>query len=105
MLPPRMQVAKSLSVNASLITTPPFLIADLMNVTVSVSTQSNSAINLQISNADGLQSPIPENSWQNILAISVQSTFLIQQFGARWSRTSSEAASNSTIIFAGIQPV
>lgn len=100
-MPPRMQVAKDLSTNASLITTPPFFMGDLALVTISASTQSNAAINVQVSNADGLQSVIPENSWRNVLAISVQSVFQVPQVGARWSRTSGEAASNCTLIFAG----
>ena len=96
----RMQVAKDLSTNASLITTPPFYIGHLRQLSVSVSTQSNNATNIQVSNADGFQSPIPENSWVNILPISVQSVFNLTT-GARWSRTSSPASSNATIIFVG----
>lgn len=102
MLPPRMQVAKSLSVNASLITSPPFFIGDLRDVTVSLSTQSAHATNIQVSNADGFQEAIPENSWTNVLTPSVNSTFILTQVGARWSRTSSPAGSNATIIFAGV---
>jgi len=105
MLPPRMQIAKDLSTNATLINTPPFYIGELMNVTISASTQSNNAINVQLSNADGFSSAIPENSWSNVLAISTQSVFALPQLGARWSRTSSPASSNATLIFAGIPPV
>lgn len=94
------QIAKSLSANASLITTPPWFVGDFRQLTVSVSTQSTHATNIQVSNADGFQSEIPENSWQNVLAVSVNSTFAITT-GVRWSRSSSPAASNATIIFAG----
>ena len=94
------QVANSLSENASLITTPPFFIGDFRQLTISASTQSNNAINVQTSNADGFQSPIPEASWVNVLPISVQSIFALST-GARWSRTSSPASSNATLIFAG----
>lgn len=100
-MPPRMQVAKSLSENASLVTSPPFYIGDLRDVTVSLSTQSTHATNIQLSNADGFQSAIPENSWFNVLTPSVNSLFVVSQSGARWSRSSSPAASNATIIFAG----
>ncbi len=95
------QVAKSLTTNASLITTPAWYIGDFKTVTISASTQSNNAINVQVSNADGFQDVIPENSWANVLAISVQSVFALTQLGARWSRTSSPASSNATLIFTG----
>lgn len=95
------QIAKSLSVNASLITSPPFFVGDFRQLTISVSTQSAGALNVQLSNADGLQSAIPENSWVNVLTPSVNSLFVISQIGARWSRTSSQAASNHTLIFSG----
>lgn len=98
---PRFQIAKSLSENVSLITTPAWFIGDLRQLTVSCSTQSNNAINIQLSNEDGLQTVIPEASWINVLPISTQSIFVISQIGARWSRSSSPASSNATIIFAG----
>lgn len=94
------QVAKSLTVNTSLITTPAWYIGDFRQLSVSVSTQSNNATNIQTSNADGFQDVIPENSWANVLTVSVQSTFNLTT-GARWSRSSSPASSNATIIFVG----
>lgn len=93
-------VVKSLSVNQSLITTPPIFTGDFQQLTISFSTQSNNAINVQMSNADGLQSAIPENSWANVLTPSVNSAFVLP-IGYRWSRTSSPASSNATIIFSG----
>jgi hypothetical protein len=99
-LPNKIQVAKSLSENASLITSPPFFVGDFRQLSVSVSTQSAGALNIQMSNADGLQSAIPENSWANVLTPSVNSVFAITT-GPRWSRSSSQAASNHTIIFSG----
>lgn len=101
-MPPytQQQIAKSLSVNASLITTPPFFIGDFRQLSMSISTQSTHATNVQLSNADGFQSAIPENSWFNVLTPSVNSVFNITT-GARWSRTSSPADSNATIIFSG----
>lgn len=96
----KFQVAKSLSENAGLITTPPWFIGDLRQLAVSVSTQSAGALNIQVSNADGFQSAIPENSWVNVLTPSVNSVFALT-VGPRWSRTSSQALSNHTIIFSG----
>jgi len=96
----KFQVAKDLSTNAGLITTPAWFVGDFRQLTVSVSTQSNAAINIQSSNADGFQSAIPENSWANVLSPSVNSVFVLP-VGQRWSRTSSPAASNATIIFSG----
>lgn len=97
----RYQIAKSLGVNASLVTTPPWFVGDFIQLCVSASTQSNAAINIQMSNADGFTDPIPENSWYNVLAVSVQSVFDLTT-GPRWSRTSSPASSNATIIFSGL---
>lgn len=94
------QVAKDLTNNTSLITSPAWYTGDFRFVTVSVSTQSNNATNIQQSNADGFQSPIPENSWANVLAVSVQSLFLLTS-PARWSRSSSPSLSSGTIIFVG----
>lgn len=94
------QVAKSLATNTTLITTPPWYIGDFRQLSVSVSTQSTHATNIQTSNADGFSEAIPENSWFNVLAVSVNSTFNLTT-GARWSRSSSPASSNATIIFAG----
>ena len=94
------QIAKDLSNNASLITTPAWYVGDFRQLSVSVSTQSAGALNIQASNADGFQSPIPENSWINVLTPSVNSVFALTT-GIRWSRSSSQAASNHTIIFAG----
>lgn len=93
-------IAKSPSVNNSLITSPPFFIADFTQVSVSVSTQSTHATNVQVSNADGLQSAIPENSWANVLTPSVNSLFIITA-GPRWSRVSNPSLSSATIIFHG----
>lgn len=93
-------VAKSPSINASLITTPPFFIGDFRALSISVSTSSTHATNVQMSNADGLQSVIPENSWFNVLTPSVNSMFILT-VGPRWSRTSSPADSNATLIYAG----
>ena len=95
-----LQVQRDLSTNASLVTGPPWYTGDFQLMTVSVSTQSNAAINFQTSDADGFQSPIPENSWVNQQAFSVQSIFNISTI-PRWSRISSPAASSSTIIFTG----
>ena len=94
------QIAKDLSNNASLITTPAFFTGDFRMLTVSVSTQSNAAINVQSHNGDGFQAPLNEAEWRNVLPISVQSVFALTTI-PRWSRTSSPAASNATIIFAG----
>ena len=93
-------VARDLNTQNSVVTSAPFFMADFSQVNVSVSTQSNAAINRQESNADGLSSPIPENSWANVQPISVNSTFNIT-VSARWSRISTPALSNSTIIFVG----
>lgn len=94
------QIAKSLTVNTTAITTPAWFIGDFRQLSISASTQSNNAINVQTSNADGFSEAIPENSWANVLAISVNSVFNLTT-GARWSRTSSPASSNATLIFAG----
>lgn len=94
------QVVRDLSTNTSLVTSPAWFTGDFRQLTLSVSTQSNAAINVQSSNADGFQSAIPENSWANIQAISVQSVFVLP-VGQRWSRISTPAASSSTIILAG----
>lgn len=98
------QIAKNLSTNASLTTSPPWFIGDWRQITVSVSTQSNTGVVIQTSNADGLQSEIPENSWFNHITVtglgSITSIFALTP-GARWSRSSSQANSNCTIIFAG----
>lgn len=94
------QIAKDLSTNAGLITTPAWFVGDFRQLTVSVSTSSAGALNIQVSNADGFQSAIPENSWVNVLTPSVNSTFALTT-GVRWSRSSSQAVSNHTIIFAG----
>ena len=95
------QVAKSPSVNNSLVTSPAWYIGDFGQLTVSLSTQSAGAINIQVSNADGFQDVIPENSWANVLSPSVNSLFLISQLGARWSRVSCQSLSSHTVIFAG----
>ena len=71
------QIAKDLSNNASLITTPAFFVGDFQQLTVSLSTQSAGALNIQVSNDDGFQSPINENSWRNVLTPSVNSLFVI----------------------------
>lgn len=94
------QIAKDLSNNASLITTPAWYVGDFRQLTVSLSTQSAGALNIQVSNDEGLQSPINENSWRNVLTPSVNSVFALTT-GVRWSRSSSQAASNHTIVFAG----
>ena len=98
------QVAKDLSTNASLTTSPPWFIGDWRQLTVSVSTQSNTGVIIQTSNAEGFSGPIPENSWFTALTVtglaSTTSVFPLTT-GARWSRSSSQAASNATIIFAG----
>ena len=98
--PSKIFVAKSLTVNTSLITTPPIFTGDFQQITVSFSTQSNNAINVQQSNEDGLQSVIPEASWRNVFSASINSIHVLP-VGARWSRTSSPASSNATIIFTG----
>lgn len=98
--PNRFQVAKSLSDNVATINTPPWFVGDLQQLTVSISTSSTHATNIQMSNADGFQSAIPENSWANVLTPSVNSAFVLP-VGYRWSRTSSPASSNATIIFSG----
>jgi len=97
------QIAKDLSTNASLITTPAWFVGDFRQLTVSASTQSINAINIQMSDADGFQSPIPENSWSNVLLVIAGSvtTSIVLPVGYRWSRSSSPASSNNTIIFAG----
>lgn len=94
------QIAKSLTTNVTAITTPAWYVGDFRQLSVSVSTQSTHATNIQMSNEDGFQSAINENSWFNVLAISVNSTFALTT-GPRWSRSSSPASSNATIIFAG----
>jgi hypothetical protein len=98
--PNRIQVAKSLSENVTAITTPAFFVGDFQQLTISVSTSSTHATNVQMSNADGLQAAIPENSWANVLTPSVNSTFVLP-IGYRWSRTSSPASSNATLIYSG----
>jgi hypothetical protein len=97
------RVDKDLSTNASLVTTPAWFVGDFRQLTISASTQSINAINVQMSNADGFQSPIPENSWANVLLVIAGSvtTSLTLPVGYRWSRTSSPASSNNTLIFAG----
>jgi hypothetical protein len=94
------QIAKDLTNNTSLVTSPPWYTGDFRLLTISVSTQSNAAINVQMSNAEGIQGVVPEASWINVLPISVQSIFPLTTIG-RWSRTSSPASSNATIIFTG----
>lgn len=95
------QIAKSLTVNTSLITSPPFYTGDFKLLQVSASTQSNNAINVQSNNGDGLQTPLNEAEWRTVLPISVQSVFALAPI-PRWSRTSSPASSNATIIFHGL---
>ena len=94
------QIAKDLSNNVSLITSPPWYTGDFRQLTVSLSSQSNNATNIQSSNADGFSAPIPEASWVNVLPISVSSIFNLTTI-PRWSRSSSPASSNGTIIFTG----
>jgi len=94
------QVVRDLSTNTSLVTSPAWFVADFKHLTVSVSTQSNAAINYQASNADGFGLPIPENSWMNMQALSINS-IIVLPVGNRWSRISTPAASSSTIIFSG----
>lgn len=96
----QVQIAKDLSNNNTLITSPPFFIADFAQLAVSVSTSSTHAINIQMSNANGLQSAIPENSWANVLSPSVNSMFVLT-VGPRWSRVSCPASSNATIVYHG----
>lgn len=98
--PSRYQVAKSLTVSTATIWSAPFFVGDFQQLTVSISTQSNNAINIQMSNADGFDAVIPENSWANVLTPSVNSAFVLP-IGYRWSRSSSPASSNATIIFSG----
>ena len=100
-LPARSKVAKSLTVNTSLITTPPWYTGDFKLLTVSCSTQSNAAINIQSHNGDGFQSPLNEAEWRTVLPISIQSVHALTTI-PRWSRTSSPALSNATIIFTGL---
>ena len=94
------QIAKSPNISNSLVTSPPYYVGDFRQLTVSVSTQSAGAINVQVSNADGLQGDIPENSWANVLTPSVNSLFALTT-GMRWSRVSCQSLSSHTIIFAG----
>lgn len=94
------QVAKSPTVNNSLITSPPWYIGDFRQVSVSVSTQSAHATNIQVSTDDGFQTPIAENSWVNVLTVSVSSTFALTT-GPRWSRVSCPSLSSATVVFTG----
>lgn len=96
------QIAKSLTVSTNTIWSQPWFVGDFIQLCISASTQSNNAINVQMSNADGFTAVIPENSWYNVLPISVQSVFDLPT-GARWSRTSSPALSNVTLIFSGLE--
>jgi hypothetical protein len=100
MAPARFQIAKSLTKSNGSIQSHPWFIGDFMQLTVSASTQSNAMINVQLSNADGFTTAIPENSWYNVLTLSVNSIFDVPT-GARWSRVSTPALSNATIIFSG----
>ena len=98
------QIAKDLSTNASLTTSPPWFVGDFRQITVSVSTQSNTGVVIQTSDADGFQSAIPENSWFNSITVTglgSNTSIYTVPAGVRWSRSSSQAASNCTIIFAG----
>lgn len=101
-LPGRFQVAKSLSVNASVVTSNPWFIGDFRAVTVSISTQSAHATIVQLSNEDGFATPILESSWSNALSLVAPGVFNITPAGARWSRISSPSASSATIIFSGL---
>ena len=94
------QVAKSPTQSNSLVTSPPYYIGDFKQLAVSVSTQSAGAIQVQISNEDGFQNPIPETSWVNILTPSINSIFAMT-VGPRWSRVSCQSLSSHTIIFTG----
>lgn len=94
------QIAKSLTVNTTVITTPPWFTGDFGLLTVSCSTQSNAAINIQSNNGDGFQTPLVEADWMNRLAISTNSVFAVSPI-PRWSRVSTPALSSSTIIFTG----
>lgn len=95
------QIAKSLSNSASSITSPPWFTGDFRLLTVSASTQSNNAINIQAHNGDGINTALNEAEWRTVLPISVQSVFAISPI-PRWSRSSSPASSNATIIFTGL---
>lgn len=95
------QIAKSLTVNTSLITSNPWYTGDFKLLQVSCSTQSNAAINVQGHNGDGFQAPLAEAEWFNVLALSRNSVWAISPI-PYWSRTSSPASSNGTIIFMGL---
>lgn len=99
--PSKLQVAKSLTQSASVVTTNPFFVGDFRILTVSVSTQSTHAISIQLSNEEGVTAPPSEAGWFTVLSPSVSSLFAISQVGARWSRSSSPSGSSCTIIFAG----
>lgn len=94
------QIAKSLTLSVSSVTSPPWFTGDFVLLQVSCSTQSNNAINIQGHDGDGFQTALNEAEWRNILPISVQSIHAISPI-PRWSRSSSPASSNATIIFHG----
>lgn len=102
--PAKFQVAKDLSTNASLTTSPAWFTGDFQLLSVSCSTQSNTGLIIQQADADGFQSVIPEAAWFTVLTVTgLGSTTSIYDLpiGRRWSRSSSQANSNATIIFAG----
>lgn len=95
------QIQKSLTVSTASIQGQPWYTGDFKLLQVSCSTQSNNAINIQGNNGDGFQAALIEAEWRNILPISVQSIHNIAPI-PRWSRASSPANSNATIIFHGV---
>jgi len=100
--PPKVKILKSLTVNVSTITTQAMFTGHFKTLTVSVSTQSNAAINIQAHGDEGFQAPLPEAGWKNVLAISALSAVWAVNPVPMWSRVSTPASSNATITFLGV---
>lgn len=88
-------------------TSPPFMVADCRDMSLSIvtSTASVSNFTVQLCNVDGFNAAIPEGAWSNATVIGTQGMQTIDP-GARWLRVirppiAVSAASNATIAFQG----
>lgn len=78
------------------------LVADFRNLTLSLRTNdTTSAYTVQLSNAHGLTSTIPANSWSNSTILVAQGQYEIEA-GSRWLRVQL-SSSTVTIELNGLQ--
>lgn len=92
-----------LDVTTSDVTGGPFFIGDFTQLTLSYVTQTGTASNLtvQMSNADGFASSIPEASYSNVTIMASQGMFGVET-GSRWLRILRKSASSATLEVSGL---